>query len=873
MTHPRGAVCLFLGCLIAALPSAGAQDRVANAYDAYRIGEYDVAVSVLSSVLRSEPSIDATVLLGRVLRETGRYQEAEELLRKSTATDNASLELATQLGEVLLATGRTEQAMEQFRRVTDAGSAGPFLAHLRVAEIHIQRGERRKGTDRLNWIVAQYDGGRVTSSQDLAAVAAALEHLGRTDTGRFRQALRVYDLAIAADSTNLDAQVAGGDLFLSKYQGADARAMYQLALSRNPNHPAAILGLAQVRRFDGASDAFELAERSLDVNPNLVAAHVLAARQYLDLEAYPKADDAARLALETNPRDPMAHTMLAVSALLSGDRDGFARLLQRARAIAPHDPEIFIALAEVAARNRLYRQAAAFGDSAIALDSLSWRGYALRGINRLRTGNIAGGREDLEVAFVGDPFDVWTKNTLDLMDEVAQYTVVESDRFQLAIPAQEAELLALYLVPLAEAAWDSLSSHYGLSPAMPLRLEVYPRHADFSVRTIGLVGMGALGVSFGPVIAMDAPSARPPGSFHWGTTLWHELAHSFHMEASSYRVPRWFTEGLAVFEERRARPGWGDRIQPDFLIAYLEDRLAPVEDLNQGFMRPAYPRQVIFSYYQSSLVFDFITKRWGFPAIVAMLRAYGEGKNTPEIFETVLHLGLPAFAEAYDEYFRARFAGPLAALRLPEDGEHPTTETMARRAAEDSTDFLAQLATGAILLATHPDSALPYLERAKVLFPEYAGKDSPYFLLALAHHQSGHGGKVAVELAELTSRNQAHYQGLLMLAQARLDLADTSGAAQAVASAQYVYPFESADHLRLARWFSALGQPGMAIQERRAVLAMDPFNRAEALYQLAVAQWAAGDRRAARSTVLEALEQAPNYEEALELLLEMRGER
>ncbi len=51
---------------------------------------------------------------------------------------------------------------------------------------------------------------------------------------------------------------------------------------------------------------------------------------------------------------------------------------------------------------------------------------------------------------------------------------------------------------------------------------------------------------------------------------------------------------------------------------------------------------------------------------------------------------------------------------------------------------------------------------------------------------------------------------------------------------------------------------------------MDPFNRAEALYQLAVAQWAAGERQAARSTVLEALEQAPNYEEALELLLEMR---
>ena len=286
MASPRRAVCLFLGSLIAALPSAGAQDRVTTAYDAYRTGEYDVAVSILSSVLRSEPSIDATVLLGRVLRETGRYQEAEELLRKSTATDNASLALATQLGEVLLATGRTKQAMEQFRRVTDAGSAGPFLAHLRVAEIHIQRGERRKGTDRLNWIVAQYAGGRVTSSRDLAAVAAALEHLGRSDTGRFRQALRVYDQAIAADSTNLDAQVAGGDLFLSKYQGIDARAMYQLALSRNPNHPAAdAQGYVLAPNVTSLIEMMDMreAQRSYEANLNVIKAAKSMLSQTIDI--------------------------------------------------------------------------------------------------------------------------------------------------------------------------------------------------------------------------------------------------------------------------------------------------------------------------------------------------------------------------------------------------------------------------------------------------------------------------------------------------------------------------------------------------------------------------------------------------------------
>ncbi len=52
---------------------------------------------------------------------------------------------------------------------------------------------------------------------------------------------------------------------------------------------------------------------------------------------------------------------------------------------------------------------------------------------------------------------------------------------------------------------------------------------------------------------MDSPSGRPPGSFHWDSTLWHELSHVFILPATNHRVPRWFTEGLAVHEETRLR--------------------------------------------------------------------------------------------------------------------------------------------------------------------------------------------------------------------------------------------------------------------------------------------------------------------------------
>lgn len=713
-------------------------------------------------------------------------------------------------------------------------------------------------------LVAKYRAGQVTSADDLAAVARVLVDLGREDPRRFHEALTAYDAAIAADPSNLDVQVELGDLFLAKYNGKDARETFEKVLARDPDHPGALLGLARVQRFDGASDVSELVAKSLAADPELVPARLLLARQHLDHEDYDTADQEVERALAEDPRSPEAHALLAASALLQGDERGFGERLARLAEVAPGDPEPFVTLAEVAARNRLYARAVELAGRAVELDAKAWRGRALRGINRLRTGEMESGRRDLETAFAGDPFDVWTKNTLDLLDLMAEYRTLRTGRFELVMPAAEAELLALYLAPLAEEAYERLSALYGFELATPVRLEVFPRHADFSVRTVGLVGLGALGVSFGPVIAMDAPAAGPAGGFHWGATLWHELAHSFHLALSGHRVPRWFTEGLAVFEERRARPGWGDRVDPEFLMAYKEGRLAPADDLNRGFMRPEYPRQVVFSYYQASLVFDHVVERWGFPAVVAMLEAYRDGASTARVFAEVLGVDLAAFAAQFDRSFRKRFAGPLAVLKPAGDGDPRA------RADADPEDFLAHLAAGRALVESEPEAAVIYLERAKALFPSYAGADSPYWWLAEVHRRAGRPEAAAAELAALTELNRAHLPALRTLA----EIADDRAVAvAALENAQYVDPYEEDDHRRLADWLEESGRWPEAIRERRAVLALGPFNRSEALYHLARVQRAAGDRRAARSTVLAALELAPNYEEALTLLIELREER
>ena len=55
---------------------------------------------------------------------------------------------------------------------------------------------------------------------------------------------------------------------------------------------------------------------------------------------------------------------------------------------------------------------------------------------------------------------------------------------------KESELLSPFAAALAEEAYARLTERYGYRPDGPVRIEVYPDHADFSVRTVGLAGLG-----------------------------------------------------------------------------------------------------------------------------------------------------------------------------------------------------------------------------------------------------------------------------------------------------------------------------------------------------------------------------------------------
>lgn len=875
--RPRSPVRAAFLLAIAIAPSVAAPlaaQAEASALAALESGEYDDAIRQLRRLARGR---DATVAVHRALASAlarvGRYEEAEEAARDGRDRHGAALENV--LGEVLVKRGRYQEAAASFRAAMAEGANDEVTARVNLAELQLRTGQRDEAMRVFDGFIDFYNRTTSLSSTELTAVGIAVRHLGVEESQLLQDALRAFDEAVAADPSNPEPHLRTGQLFLDTYRSPDARESYQQVLARNPRHPQAILGMALAHEFDGSPEAMGTARSALEINPDLVPARTLLARLHLRLEEYPAAEKEARAALKVNPSSLEALSVLAATFFLRDRHEDFEAVREQVRALNPQYPGLLTTVADMAVQTRRYADAVALAAEAVDIDPYSWKARGILGINQLRVGAIEEGQAELERAFGGDPFNPWYKNTLDLLDTFERYRITETEHFIIAIDGREAELLAPFVAGLAEQTYQALAERYQYEPPTPIRLELFPSHADFSVRTVGLAGLGALGVSFGSVVAMDSPSARDRGEFNWASTLWHEIAHVFHLALSNHRVPRWLAEGFAVYEQRRGAPSWGHNLNPGFLIAWNQGRVLPVSQLNNGFVRPSYGDQVVHSYYQASLVCELIARDHGPEALVAMLREYAAGATTEEVFERVLGTEIERFDRIFTDYFEERFAGALAATEplpaLAERGSRAPDEVR-RLAAAHPDNFMAQMAMGAQLFDEHRfDEAEEYLARARDLFPEYAGPGSPGWLLARIHMQRGDSAGALRELERLTGIDESFLEANLEESQLREAAGDGDGAIEALQRAVNIYPFDEETHGRLAELAAGRALHPIALRARAALVALDPVDLAGALYRLALAQYQAGDVASARRTVLRALERAPNFEAAQDLLMTLRG--
>ena len=214
--------------------------------------------------------------------------------------------------------------------------------------------------------------------------------------------------------------------------------------------------------------------------------------------------------------------------------------------------------------------------------------------------------------------------------------------------------------------YTALCARFPYQPEDKILIEAYNDRGYFDVRVAGVPHIGLLGVSFGDVIALNTPKAQARRPYNWARTLWHELAHTMAIGVSKHHVPRWFTEGLSVYEEQRARPEWGREMDLEFFSAFDRDKLHRLEEIDRGFTRPEFPGQILLSYYHASKVIAFIVDQYGFEAITDILAGLGQGLDQEAVFRQVLGQSRNALdlREIHGPSEKSA-GGEFARLRLP----------------------------------------------------------------------------------------------------------------------------------------------------------------------------------------------------------------
>ena len=663
-------------------------------------------------------------------------------------------------------------------------------------------------------------------------------------------------------------RVRWGYLYLDTHSPAEAAKLFNEALSIDNDYPPAKVGAATVlaNRFEGK--AHDLVNEALKADPNLVEGYVLLAGMSIEEEDYEKAEEHITQGLQVTEElgeSPLEfYTLRASLDLLQGRKDS-----DWTRKALEHNPtygKIYADQAHFYVISRRYREATELLRKAIAVDPELWSAHADLGVNLMRQGADREGRKHFEMAYQGDAFNPKTTNWLRLLDSMKNFeTSSNKDDVLLKTPEEleasvgkpeiilqlhgkEAAVLRPYVMELAEESIELFANKYGFHPKQPIRIEMYPDHDDFAVRTMGMPGLGLLGVTFGYVVAMDSPSGRPPGSFHWGTTLWHELAHVFTLEATEHLVPRWYSEGISMYEEWQARPGWGERISTDFLAAMKEDKLLPIAELDKGFVRPRYQNQVAVSYFQAGLVCQLIADQWGFPKLVQLLEGFSEQITTAQNIEVVLGVTAEEFDKRFEDYLQGEFGELLR--RLP--GFRKAMKKALAAAKAKNWDGVLEPATDAL-----------------DIFPDFVQPANPYVVLATAHDELGDKVAAAKYLKDYQARGGKNPHYIRKLAQWLDDLGRRAEAIEALKGLIYVTPGEPELHVQLGEWLIEENRPAEAVREFRTHLLSKPLDLAGAHFNLARAYHMMGNAENTRKHLLSALEAAPSYRPAQKLLLEI----
>ena len=322
----------------------------------------------------------------------------------------------------------------------------------------------------------------------------------------------------------------------SRWTSVDTGLSRTRVASRRRSHGRADAARSRARAWSASTEASSAPGRRLALDERQVST---------------RRGRAGQKATEVNPSNLDVLALQGALAFLEARPADIDQLAAQALAINPRFGDVYRVAGAHAARTLPLRGSGGVDEEAVTLDPedaaprRSWSCCAPA---------TSPARVALERAFRADPFDVVTYNLLALLDTLDTFQTVHRRRPDDQAAPRRSAGDARACRPARQGSARGAEQAVGVHAEGPILIEMFPRHDDFAVRTLGLPGMiGALGACFGRVVTLDSPKARAARRLQLGRDALARARARHHAAAVEQRVPRWLTEGISVFEEKRAR--------------------------------------------------------------------------------------------------------------------------------------------------------------------------------------------------------------------------------------------------------------------------------------------------------------------------------
>ncbi|MBN2590937.1 MAG: tetratricopeptide repeat protein [Sedimentisphaerales bacterium] len=801
---------------------------------------------------------------------SGQYEKCVRLIKD----DNPGIvreEKGILLVKSLMALGKYEQAALE---LDIARLSEPFSLRLLMLgyKVNLYTGNTTKSNEMLSIIYRDATTFKISdwSPSDLVALGEALLIQGSEPKIVLGE---LYNRALRMDPECRDAYLASGQLALDKQDYELAANQFRKGLEQFADDPDLHYGVAKAFYYSNRQSMMESLDKAIFLNSNHAPSLLLLAEHYIDCEEYSVAKGYLDRIIAVNPWNQEAWAFRSALAFLDNDLDKANENRDKALKYWSTNPKVDYLIGAKLSQKYLFTEGSAYQRQALKLKPNYQPAKIQLAQDMLRLGKEEEGWELAEQVYNDDKYNIMAYNLVSLHDHISTFTTLESGKFIVRMDKREAITYGDEVLDLLEKAEKDLCKKYGIELEGPIVIEYFPDQQDFAVRTFGEPGGdGFLGVCFGNVITANSPKPELPSN--WKSTLWHEFTHVVTLNITKNRMPRWLSEGISVFEEIQRDPTCGQRMTVPYRKMILEGEMTPVSELSSAFLSPPSTSHLLFAYFESMMVVEFIVKNYGYEALQGILADLAKNIDISKAISSHT-ISLDKFEKDFEAYAikQAEDLAPDA------DWEEPGEQEMSFIANDPTAiqDWLTNHPNSLWALTQYAQNLMneEKFEEAKEplnklieLYPDNVGADSAYIILSQVYQKLGETEQekqILNKFCEYSSESIYAYTRLMEIA---IDENNWDEVAKNCERYIAVNPHVISIHLELSKANEILGRDEPAIAGYKRLLKLEYPDQADINYRIG-RLLEDKNLEEAKRYVLSALAEAPRYRDAQKLLLKI----